>query len=57
MIEGLCYLSAGMVDWLMLSNLLIGSTPCMLPDSLLAGKIPDQGYRLPSWLWFCFPQA
>ena len=39
LVAGLGYLYAGMVDWWMLLNLLIGSIPSVLLASVLAGKI------------------
>ncbi|MFI4918632.1 MAG: sulfite exporter TauE/SafE family protein [Legionellales bacterium] len=40
MVAGLGYLFAGMVDWLMLFSLLLGSIPFVLLGSLLVGKLP-----------------
>lgn len=39
MVAGIGYLLAGMVDWLMLTNLLLGSIPTVIVGSLLTGKI------------------
>ena len=38
-VSGMGYLFAGMVDWRMLTSLLVGSIPAVLLGSLLAGKI------------------
>lgn len=45
-VAGLGYLFAGMVDWWMLSSLLVGSIPTVLLGSLLAGKIPGRAVQL-----------
>ena len=46
MVAGLGYLFAGKVDWWMLVNLLIGSTPAVRLGSLLAGRVPGRGIQV-----------
>lgn len=45
-VAGLGYLFAGLVDWSMLWNLLLGSVPAVILGSLLAGKLPVTGVRI-----------
>lgn len=45
-VAGLGYLFAGMVDWWMLTSLLVGSIPAVLLGSMLAGKIPGRGIQI-----------
>jgi len=45
-VAGFGYLFAGMVDWSLLANLLVGSVPTVLLGSLLAGKIPGRAVQL-----------
>lgn len=41
-VAGLGYLFAGMVDWVMPDNLLLGSVPAIVVGSLLAGRTSGQ---------------
>jgi uncharacterized membrane protein YfcA len=45
-VSGVAYLFAGMVDWWVLANLLIGSIPAVLLGSHLAGKVAGRWLQL-----------
>ena len=45
LVAGLGYLIAGMVDWALLLNLLIGSVPGIILGSLLTQRVPARGLQ------------